>query len=304
MSKIIGIYCIRNTITNQLYIGQSIDIHRRKRTHLNNLRNNCHVNNYLQNSFNYYGEDAFEFKILCECSKEELDNEEIKLMNLYASQQFGFNVCDGGTHVFPNNINENHGMWRKDISNERIKELYLQDYSSEQIARIFECSRRTINRRLVKIFGQEEYDKLKKKKQVERAKKYAKPNPNYKTEEILEYAKQGYNSVEIANIIGCSDSTVMGRLRKVLTDQEYADYKKQNTNRKMHDMRKTAYTKEAVQKRVKKVKKYTLWDGSNVHYQKSYNLFYARYNANDIRIMGFKDFISPQIVVDLINEYK
>ena len=301
MSKI-GIYYIKNTVTNQVYIGQTIDLDRRKRTHFNNLRNNRHVNTYLQNSFNYYGEDAFEFKILCECSKEELDNEEIKFMNLYSSQQFGFNICDGGTHVFPNNVDENHGMWREDISNERIKELYLGDYSSKQIAEIMGCSKRTINRRLVKIFGQEEYDRLKYEKQIMNIRKANKPNPNIKTEEILGYAKQGYNSVEIGKLIGCSDSTVMDRLKQVLTEQEYKEYKEKNTNKKLSSMRKKAYTAESISKRINSMKKYTLWNVSEVHYIKTSNRFYPRYNANDIRVGPFIDFISPQIIVDFVKK--
>lgn len=251
----IGIYSIKNKITGQYYIGQSIDIERRKRTHFYNLKNDSHINNYLQNSFNYYGEDAFEFKIMCECSKEELDEKEIEFMKLYDAQVSGFNICDCGTHLFPDNSNENHGMWRIDISNERIKALYLQDYNSKQLSEIFDCSIRTINRRLVKIFGQEEYNRLKREKQVKNIRKTAKNNPNIKTEDIIGYAKQGYNSVEIGKLIGCSDSTVMIRLKKALTLQEYNEYKKRNVKNKMANMRKTAYTKDAIQKKeLKKLK--------------------------------------------------
>lgn len=302
--KKIGIYSIKNKITGQYYIGQSIDIERRRRSHFNNLKNGSHINNYLQNSFNYYGEDAFEFKIICECSKEELDDEEIKYMKLYDAQTSGFNIVDGGTHLFPDNTNENHGMWREDISNERIKALYLQDYNSKQLGEIFGCSNRTINRRLVKIFGQEEYDRIKKEKQLKKIREKNKPNPKIKTEEILNYAKQGYNSVEIGKMMGCSDKTVMNRLKKTLTQKEYDEYKKRNRNEKLKNMRKKAYTKESVEKRIKKVKRYDLWDVTNVHYIKSSQRFYSRYNAKDISIGGFKEFISPQIIVDLIKKYE
>lgn len=42
------IYRITNKITKQNYIGQTIDINRRKRTHYNNLKNNHHDNTKLQ----------------------------------------------------------------------------------------------------------------------------------------------------------------------------------------------------------------------------------------------------------------
>ena len=56
------IYKITNKITNQNYIGQTIDINRRKRTHFNTLRSNTHDNPKLQASWNKYGEENFEFE--------------------------------------------------------------------------------------------------------------------------------------------------------------------------------------------------------------------------------------------------
>ena len=61
--KIQGIYKIYNTITNKVYIGQSIDIEFRIKIH-----RRCSLNkeyNYpLYNSMRKYGMDAFEFSIL------------------------------------------------------------------------------------------------------------------------------------------------------------------------------------------------------------------------------------------------
>ena len=56
------IYKITNKITHQNYIGQTIDIQRRKRTHRNRLNNNTHDNPKLQASWNKYGQDNFEFE--------------------------------------------------------------------------------------------------------------------------------------------------------------------------------------------------------------------------------------------------
>lgn len=55
------IYQILNLVTNQSYVGQTVDINRRRNTHFNNLRKNKHENPKLQASWNKYGENAFHF---------------------------------------------------------------------------------------------------------------------------------------------------------------------------------------------------------------------------------------------------
>lgn len=65
----IGIYLIRNKLNNKVYVGQSINLVRRWREHKSSLRKGKHRCSHLQNSWNKYGEDNFEFLIV-----EELDN--------------------------------------------------------------------------------------------------------------------------------------------------------------------------------------------------------------------------------------
>lgn len=302
-----GIYYIQNIKTGQLYIGQSVDIPRRKREHLRKLRNNSHVNTILQNSFNKYGEDSFIFDVFEYCNKEDLDDLEIKYMDFFNVRNKGFNICEGGVHVCPDNSNENHGMWREDISNNRLKELYLQDYNSTQLAEIFGCSRRTINRRLKKIFG-EEYDKIIKEKHKKGVSSYDHTNPNIKNEDILKYYSQGLNSVEIGKILNCADKTVMNRLKILISDEEYAQYKKNNVNKKMSEMRKTAHTEEAMRKSILSRKKYTMWDVTKVHYHKMSSKydnnpvkrFSLRYCGKDLKIGLFVDFLTPLIIHELM----
>lgn len=63
-----GIYYIKNKTNNYVYIGQSIDMHRRFNEHLRRLRQNTHDNVKLQTSWNRDGEISFEFSIILECS--------------------------------------------------------------------------------------------------------------------------------------------------------------------------------------------------------------------------------------------
>ena len=92
------VYRITNKVTNQNYIGQTIDINRRKRTHFNTLRNNTHDNPKLQASWNKYGEENFEFeswefKIQ---DTKELDSLECQYIEKYNGLSDGFNLVPGG----------------------------------------------------------------------------------------------------------------------------------------------------------------------------------------------------------------
>lgn len=59
-----GIYKITNIANNKSYIGSSINMHKRKISHLNTLRNKKHRNIKLQNAFNKYGEQCFIFSVV------------------------------------------------------------------------------------------------------------------------------------------------------------------------------------------------------------------------------------------------
>lgn len=67
-----GIYKIVNKLNGKIYIGSAVNLSNRKSSHFSKLRKNKHFNNHLQNSFNKYGKDNFEFIILEECNVENL----------------------------------------------------------------------------------------------------------------------------------------------------------------------------------------------------------------------------------------
>lgn len=95
--KLCGIYYIKNTRTKKYYIGCSVDIYRRWRGHLCELRNNRHHNNYLQNSWRKYGENFFEFKIVEECAIEDrLGKEKYFIKKFNSKRPFGYNLNNGG----------------------------------------------------------------------------------------------------------------------------------------------------------------------------------------------------------------
>lgn len=96
MERISGVYMIKNIINNKIYIGQSSDIFNRWVKHKNFLKNNNHHNRHLQAAWNKYGEDAFLFSIIEQCSCDKLDNREIYWINYYSSYIDGYNLDLGG----------------------------------------------------------------------------------------------------------------------------------------------------------------------------------------------------------------
>jgi len=72
VNKMCGIYIIENTINRHVYIGSFNDVDRRIRQHSKGLRNNWHGNAHLQNAFNKYGLDSFEYDVLITCHPDML----------------------------------------------------------------------------------------------------------------------------------------------------------------------------------------------------------------------------------------
>lgn len=67
-----GIYEIVNTVNGKQYVGSAIDLAGRQRLHVWNLKRGTHHSKHLQNAWKKYGDDAFTFKTLLLCSRENL----------------------------------------------------------------------------------------------------------------------------------------------------------------------------------------------------------------------------------------
>jgi group I intron endonuclease len=76
--KMCGVYCIKNIINNNLYIGSSKNLKLRYFNHKTKLKNNKHENKHLQNAWNLYGETKFTFELLEECPETILEKTEQK----------------------------------------------------------------------------------------------------------------------------------------------------------------------------------------------------------------------------------
>jgi group I intron endonuclease len=65
-----GVYKIVNKITGNIYVGSAKLFYYRRNSHYSNLRLNKHANKHLQNAWNKYGEESFEFEIIMVCPQE------------------------------------------------------------------------------------------------------------------------------------------------------------------------------------------------------------------------------------------
>lgn len=133
-----GIYKIANKINGKFYIGQterSLDV--RWSEHKCNLNGNRHGNSHLQNAWNKYGEDAFEFSVILECPEETLnfwekaflgDRWKTEYKHCYNQKQGGSNGRlseETKKKLSELNKGKNHPMWGKTHSEETKRKIGL-----------------------------------------------------------------------------------------------------------------------------------------------------------------------------------
>lgn len=96
LNKKCGIYKITNILTEQCYIGQSVDIATRWKDHMKcGLGIEASATNKLYNAMQADGVWNFTFELLEECSRELLNEKEKFWINMYQSDKFGYNSTKG-----------------------------------------------------------------------------------------------------------------------------------------------------------------------------------------------------------------
>jgi group I intron endonuclease len=83
------IYRILNVVTDQFYIGSAVKFKRRRWEHWDALKKNAHHCVKLQEAWNEYGADAFEFEVLEEVS----DADALRIEDTYLAQHAGTAAC-------------------------------------------------------------------------------------------------------------------------------------------------------------------------------------------------------------------
>ena len=135
--KKFGIYKITCKINNKVYIGSTeVCFKQRFKKHKQRLRNNYHENDYLQKSWNKYGEDNFIFEILEEISdKSKVKEIEQTYLNEYISKgkKFCFNLSKsaiGGNTIINDEIKEKHRQGLINSYTDELREIRRKQFNS------------------------------------------------------------------------------------------------------------------------------------------------------------------------------
>ena len=93
-----GIYKITNQLTDESYIGQSVDVYKRWCDHCKcGLGIDTPPGNKLYKAIQDYGLENFTFELLVECPQSELNEKENYFIELYQADTFGYNGNKGVT---------------------------------------------------------------------------------------------------------------------------------------------------------------------------------------------------------------
>lgn len=131
------IYNIVNKVNGKVYVGQTKNTKKRATSHKYMLNKGIHHSKYLQNSFNKYGIENFEFSIIEECTNSDVDDREIFYIQKFKSNNpdYGYNVLAGGNSrrdIFENSLISDEG--KKAIS-ERMSSYWEEITSNPEFGR-------------------------------------------------------------------------------------------------------------------------------------------------------------------------
>lgn len=106
------IYKIVCTTNSKFYIGRAVNFEKRMSIHKSRLRNNKHINKHLQNMWNKYGEQSFQFLIIENCQQTHLIEREQYYLDLYINDKNCVNISKSSN----NNTSSSNIETRKKIS--------------------------------------------------------------------------------------------------------------------------------------------------------------------------------------------
>ena len=139
------IYSILNKRNGKIYVGQTIQGRKRFKKHKSELDNHNHPNSHLQNAWDKYGSDAFEFNVLENCSDDKLDDNEIWWIDYFDStnQDKGYNLRSGGNSNFI--VSDETRKKLSDINKGENHWNYGKSHSLETRNKISESMRNAVN---------------------------------------------------------------------------------------------------------------------------------------------------------------
>ena len=135
-----GIYKIENLINHKKYIGQSVDIKRRWINHKVDSKKEQFSKYPLYKAFKKYGIQNFQFTVIEECSKNQLNQKQKYWISYFDSYNNGYNQTTGGDGSTNNVIK---------LTKQNIQEIYdlliNTNIPQYQIAKKFSVGEDTIS---------------------------------------------------------------------------------------------------------------------------------------------------------------
>lgn len=134
-----GIYCIVDKVNEKQYVGRGVDLTLEKEKVYNLLKENKHPNKELQNSWNINYEADFDYVIVLYCPVNDLSYYEFFVNNHFEYNSYNKLTTDC--------------LWKHDLNNAKMKELYLSHVPLTDISKVLGYSEEVIIKRLSKILG-------------------------------------------------------------------------------------------------------------------------------------------------------
>ena len=118
-----GIYKIENLTNGKKYIGKSIDIPKRFKTHINDSfnENKSSYDHLVHKAIRKYGVENFSFEIIEQCDENQLNEREIYWISFYDccildGKDKGYNMTRGGEGSSSIDVSKIYEMWDKGLS--------------------------------------------------------------------------------------------------------------------------------------------------------------------------------------------
>lgn len=193
-----GIYIIKNTVNNMVYIGQSVDIYCRWTAHKNAAKNIDKKYNQtkIHKAMAEFGVDNFYLEILEECLYEQLNEREQYWIQKYDSFKEGYNSTLGGDK----NIGESNG--RSILTQEQVEEIRMAYNNHIPFREVLEKYKNIISKRgLQKVWHYETWLHILPEVYTDENKEwhstYAKSNKNGNIHLGKNNAERAYSEEEI-----------------------------------------------------------------------------------------------------------
>jgi group I intron endonuclease len=127
----IGVYSIFNKINKKVYIGSTtMSFLKRFQHHISVLKINKHKNKHLQNAWNKYGEDNFQFDILQICEKDQCLIREQYYIDIHKEYSYNINpVASGTPNLSKETIEKRRNTMLLKYKNGEIKSNFYKGFS-------------------------------------------------------------------------------------------------------------------------------------------------------------------------------